>query len=94
MCLNDPTALGVIAALDGSKNKNNVLVYGIDGSEEAMKMIEKGKLTGTVAQFPSKIGKSAAEAALKRLKGETIEHQIKIPVELIDKDNIYKYYNN
>nr|WP_286208014.1 sugar ABC transporter substrate-binding protein [Clostridium caldaquaticum] len=94
MCLNDPTAMGVIAALQNSNKKEKVLVYGIDGSEEAIKMIENGSLTATAAQFPYKIGKAAAETALKKLKGEVVETYIKIPVELIDKKNLNKYYEN
>jgi ribose transport system substrate-binding protein len=94
MCLNDPTAMGVIAALENSNKKEKVLVYGIDGSGEAIRMIENGSLTATAAQFPSKIGKVAAETALKKLKGEAVEHEIKIPVELIDKENLSKYYEN
>jgi ribose transport system substrate-binding protein len=94
MCLNDPTAMGVIAALQNSNTKEKVFVYGIDGSEEAIRMIENGSLTATAAQFPFKIGKTAAETALKKLQGEALESYIKIPVELIDKENLNKYYEN
>lgn len=88
MCLNDPTALGVVAALHDRKDYGGVLIYGIDGSSEAIRMIEEGKLTGTAAQYPEKIGEKAAETALKKLNGEIIEHYIKVPVKLINKENI------
>lgn len=91
MCLNDPTALGAIAALESANRMDGVLVYGVDGSGDAKTMIKEGKLTATAAQFPGDIGSMAAEAAFKKLNGETIDHEIKVPVELIDKTNIDKY---
>lgn len=94
MCLNDPTAMGVIAALQNSNRKEKVIVYGIDGSEEAIRMIENGNLTATAAQFPYKLGKTAAETALRKLHGEAVDHDIKISVELINKENLNKYYEN
>ena len=91
MCLNDPTALGVIAALESANRLQGVIIYGVDGSSDAKKMIKAGKLTATAAQFPKEIGRMAAEAAFTKLGGGTIEHNIKVPVELIDKSNIDKY---
>ena len=88
MCLNDPTALGVIAAFENTKKNGNVYIYGVDGAADALAMIEKGKLTATAAQFPDKIGKISADTALKRLRGEKIEKYIYVPVELINKSNL------
>lgn len=89
MCLNDPTAMGAIAALEKA-DRSNILVYGVDGSQNAKKMIKQGKMIATAAQFPKEIGKIAAEAALRKLSGEKIEHEIKVPVVLIDKNNVDK----
>jgi ribose transport system substrate-binding protein len=94
MCLNDPTALGAIAAIENNQRLRNVYIYGIDGSADALTMIESGKLTATAAQFPGQIGKIAAEEALKKLKGEKIPHDIKIQVKLIDKSNVYSSYGD
>jgi ribose transport system substrate-binding protein len=89
MALNDPTALGVIAALESSgKLKNVKAIYGVDGSADARKMIKAGKLTATSAQYPKLIGEMASNAAYKYLKGEEIEHEIKVPVKLITKANV------
>lgn len=91
MALNDPTALGVIAALESAgKLKNVKAIYGVDGSADALKMIKAGKLTATAAQYPKEIGKIAAESAYKHLAGEKIPHEIKVPVQLITKDNLPK----
>jgi ribose transport system substrate-binding protein len=92
MALNDPTAMGAIAALESANRLKGVLVYGVDGSPDAKKMIkEGGKLTATASQFPSKIGSMGAEAAYKILKGQKVPQDIKVPVELIDSSNINKH---
>ncbi|MBW9171376.1 sugar ABC transporter substrate-binding protein [Clostridium estertheticum] len=88
MCLNDPTALGVIAAFENNKINNKAYIYGIDGSDDAIAMIEKGKLTATVEQSPDMMGRIAADTALKKLKGIKIEKYINVPVKLINKSNL------
>lgn len=88
MCLNDPTALGALAAIENIIKNSGILIYGIDGSDDAIKMIENGKLTATAAQFPVKIGNIAAETAYKKLSGEKVESYIKVAVKLITKDNV------
>lgn len=88
MCLNDPTALGVIAAFENNKKNDSVFIYGIDGSDDALEMIEKVKLTATAAQSPDMIGKIAADTALKELRGIKIGKYINVPVKLINKSNL------
>jgi ribose transport system substrate-binding protein len=88
MALNDPSALGAIAALESANRLKGVLVYGVDGSPDAKKMIKEGKLTATASQSPSKIGTVGAETAYKILAKKKVPKDIKVPVELIDKSNI------
>ena len=57
MALNDPSALGAIMALE-SKGIKNIMVYGVDGSPDGKGMVNDGKMTATVAQFPREIGKT------------------------------------
>lgn len=92
MALNDPTAMGAIAALEAAGRMNGkILVYGVDGSPDAKKMVKEGKITATAAQSPKTIGKMAAEAAYKYLEGEKIERNIRVPVELIDRESVEKF---
>ncbi len=89
MAENDPTALGVVAALERlNKLKSVKAIYVVDGSEDAIKLIKAEKLTATGAQYPKEIGKIAAESAYKDLSGEKIQKEIKVPVKLLTKDNI------
>jgi ribose transport system substrate-binding protein len=89
MALNDPTAFGVIAALERKGRMKEVkAIYGVDGSSDAYKLIEAGKMTATAAQYPKEIGKIAAESAYKFISGEKISKEIKVPVKLITLEDI------
>jgi len=91
MGLNDPTAMGALAALQAAKRDKGVLIYGVDGAPDAKKLIREGKMTATAAQSPMSIGKTAGETAYHILKGETVQKTILIPVFLIDKGNVDQY---
>lgn len=87
MALNDPTAFGVIAALERKGRLKEVeAIYGVDGSADGIKLIENGKMTATAVQYPKEIGKIAAESAYKYFNGEKIPEEIKVPVKLFSKD--------
>lgn len=89
--INDPSALGIISALEAANLTGNVLVYGVDGSPDGKAMVQDGKLTGTAAQFPEKMGAIAAEQAYLALAGETIPAEILIDVEMVNADTLANY---
>lgn len=72
MALNDPSALGALAALE-KNNKNDVMVYGIDGTPEIKALIGRNQMiVGTVAQSPIKMGQIAVENMYNILNGKKI----------------------
>ncbi|MDR1711611.1 MAG: sugar ABC transporter substrate-binding protein [Propionibacteriaceae bacterium] len=89
--INDPMALGAVKSLEAHPDIKGVLVYGVDGSPDAKKAIEAGTMTGTGAQSPINMGKTAGETAFKILAGETVDHNIVIDVFFIGKDNLSQY---
>ena len=91
MALNDPSALGALAALE-KNNKNDVMVYGIDGTPEIKALIGRNQIiVGTVAQSPIKMGQIAVENMYNILNGKKVEKNIIIPISLINKENLFKY---
>lgn len=91
MALNDPSALGALAALE-KNNKNDVMVYGIDGTPEIKALIGRNQMiVGTVAQSPIKMGQIAVGNMYNILNGKKIEKNIIIPISLINKENLFKY---
>lgn len=91
MALNDPSALGALAAIE-SLNRTNILVYGVDGTPDLKSLIKQSPLiAGTAAQFPLKFGKLAAKNMYHIIQGEEVSKTIEVPVTLITKDNIDSY---
>ena len=82
-CQNDEMALGASEAVKASGK--DVTIVGFDGNDDALKAVEEGSLSATVAQKPQEMGKLAIETALKYLKGEQVEEQVDSPLELIKK---------
>ncbi|EGC81619.1 MULTISPECIES: ribose ABC transporter substrate-binding protein RbsB [Anaerococcus] len=82
-CQNDEMALGASEAVKASGK--DVTIVGFDGNDDAIKAVEEGMLSATVAQKPQEMGKLAIETALKYLKGEQVEEQVDSPLELIKK---------
>lgn len=78
---NDEMALGALRALQAAGK--NVLVVGFDGTDDAVKAVESGKLAATIAQQPEQIGALGVEAAAKVLKGEAVESYIPVPLKVI-----------
>lgn len=81
---NDEMALGAIEAIKSSGK--NIPVIGFDGNDDALKSIQEGKLTGTVAQQPELIGQLAVQAAYDVLQGKTVEKSIPAPLKLVTKE--------
>lgn len=88
MALNDPAALGAMAALTNKGMLSKTMVYGVDGSPEAKDMIKNNMMTATAAQLPRKIGQLAVAQAYKILHGETIETSTKLPTILLTHDDM------
>ena len=53
--INDPTALGAIAAIEKAGKASSIHVIGFDGQPEARQAIKDGKLYATVMQYPAQI---------------------------------------
>ena len=67
-----PDAIG--AAVGGrDAGRGEVAVVGMGGSEEALKAIREGKLTGTSYQQPEEEGRNGVRLAMRHLKGEALE---------------------
>ncbi len=90
-CLNDLSGVGVVAALEDNKMLENVGVYGVDASPDSKVLIKEGMMRASAAQFPSKIGKEAANAVYRMLDGKDVEKRILVPVELITPENVDEF---
>ncbi|MCB2292194.1 ribose ABC transporter substrate-binding protein RbsB [Clostridium algoriphilum] len=80
---NDEMALGAIKAVKAAHK--NVIIVGFDGNDDAKAAVKSGDMTATIAQKPSLMGSIAIENAIKIAKGEAIQKEIPVELELIKK---------
>ncbi len=86
---NDEMALG---ALNAAKAAGITLVtVGFDASPDALASIEAGELTGSVAQFPGKIGELGTLTAAAVARGEAVEAFVNTGVDVVSIDNVAKF---
>ncbi len=83
---NDEMILGAIQAAAASGHASDIIFVGFDAVDDAVKAVEDGKLSATVAQQPAEIGKLSVEIAVKHLQGEAVEKYVPVPLSLVTKD--------
>lgn len=92
MCGNDEIAQGALVAVKSLK-QSNILIYGVDGSPDLKKELQKNDtlIAGTAAQSPINMGKEAVKVAFQMMNGEEYEKETYEEVFFIDKRNVGLY---
>jgi ribose transport system substrate-binding protein len=80
--INDPSALGAIAAIEKAGKTGKIKIIGFDGQPEAKQAVKDGKMYATVLQHPRQIASATIEAIAKYLSGEQVPPQNLIPTAL------------
>lgn len=88
---NDEMAIGAIMAAEEAGKLDQIVFAGIDGTPDALKLVEDGKLRVSIFQNAKEIGRIALENTIKLAKGENVEKTTFIPYEVITKENLGKY---
>lgn len=83
--INDPSALGAVAAIEKAGKSGKVKVIGFDGMKEARQAVKEGKIYADVVQHPDQIGQLTVETIHKYLSGEKVEATTLIPATLYTK---------
>lgn len=91
MALNDPSALGALAALEAENKLADVLVYGVDGTPDTKKLISECRMQATVAQSPKTMGNKVAQAINEYFDGKRLVQNQVEPVQIITNENIHEY---
>jgi ribose transport system permease protein len=86
---NDEMALGASAALDDSGKE--AVVIGFDGTPEGLEAVEEGTLYSTIAQQPAELGRVAVRNAIDAAHGESLEDDVRVPVEIVTEDNVDEF---
>jgi len=80
--INDPSALGAVAALEKAGKLARVKVIGFDGMPEGRQAILDGKIYADPIQFPDRIGRQTVQNIVKYMEGEDVPAQVLIPTAL------------
>ena len=88
-CNNDSMALGALQAIEaaGRVVNENIYLTGVDALSEALENVINGKMTGTVFNDHFSQSRSAADAAVRFVDGETNEYYIGCDYVKVTTDN-------
>jgi len=89
---NDEMAIGGIQSMKAAGMKmDDVIVGGVDATQDALAAMKNGDLDVTVFQNAAAQGSGAVDAALKLKKGEKLGKVVWVPFELVTPANMDKY---
>ena len=80
--INDPSALGAVAAIEKAGRSQQVKVIGFDGQPEGKQAIKDGKIYADPIQFPDKMGVQIVDAIVRYSKGDELPPQTLIATQL------------
>ena len=87
---NDTMVMGALESIMAAGKKEQILVVGNDGTNEALQSIKEGKLDATINMFPEYAGKISVDIALRKLGGQELPKVIYTNLAIIDSTNIDK----
>lgn len=89
---NDEMAIGAIQAMKASGiAMEDVVVGGVDATQDALSAMQAGELDVTVFQNAAAQGGGALQTALQLARGEAVDQKVYIPFELVTPDNMESY---
>ncbi|WP_068113488.1 sugar ABC transporter substrate-binding protein [Tropicimonas marinistellae] len=89
---NDEMAIGAIQAMKAAGiSMEDVVVGGVDATQDALAAMAAGDLDVTVFQNAAGQGSGALDAALRLARGEEVDQKVYIPFELVTPDNMDAY---
>lgn len=89
---NDEMALGAIQALKSAGvSMDDVVIGGVDATQDALAALEAGDLDVTVYQSAKGQGEGALNTVLQIARGEAFEPLVTVPFELVTKENLADY---
>jgi len=77
---NDMMALGALEAVRKYPDAKPPVIVGFDAVDEVRQLVKEGKIAGTIAQDPYRIGNETAQLVMQVLAGKTVPKDTAIPV--------------
>ena len=80
-------ALAAVEALE-AENRTDVLVYGVDFTDDARAALKEGKMTGSMSYSSVKYTEAALQLAVAIAQGKEYADPIYLPLTLVTCDNV------
>ena len=91
---NDEMAIGAIQAMKAAGiSMDDVVVTGVDATQDALVAMAAGDLDATVFQDARGQGAGALDTALALARGEDVDQSVFIPFKLVTPDNIDEFFS-
>ncbi len=91
IAMNDNMCAGALEVVKDNPKYADILAYGVDGTAEAVLLIQEGKMTSTSLQSAYALAESLLSTSHKLLTGEETQIDTDIDCPLINKDNVAEY---
>jgi len=89
-CATEPTALGILRALQNSGYAGKIKFVGFDSSEKMIAALRAGELSGFIVQNPMRIGYLGVKTLVGHIRGQQTPRRIDTGSTLVTKENIEK----
>jgi ribose transport system substrate-binding protein len=87
-CATEPTALGILRALQNTGYAGKVKFIGFDSSEKMIDALRAGELSGFVVQNPMKIGYLSVKTLVEHIRSQQVPRRIDTGSVLVTMENI------
>lgn len=90
ICENDDMAIGAMSACQAA-NRNDIIIGGVDGLEEAVQAVKEGRQGISVLQDSTGQGKVGVDVAVQAALKKPVPYDTRIPFRAITKENVDAY---
>lgn len=87
--MNEYSSVGAARAVKTAGAEEQIAVVGVDSSQEAVQLMEKGVFKGIVVQKAFKMGYLGVEETSRLLRGQNYETEIDSGCQLVTPENMY-----
>ena len=91
VCNNDGMAIGALQAVRSAGREGKILIYGLDAQQDVCAEINRGSIRATIFSNSDEEARQGVDIVLKAIKGESVQKEILLPMELVTRDNISRY---
>ena len=88
---NDGMAIGALRAVEEAEKQDQVKIIGFDAVSEALDLVGRGEMEGTVAQYPAEMGIKGVENIVYMIEDKPVEMYIDTGAKLITKDKVQEH---